>query len=216
MWACPCGLQNEEDALACVSCGKEREPRESAHEEYPSMLKEIEDAQRELEEVAYRVGKEPVPTPKPTHTLTSDYPHKKTEERERLPLDMDIEEPAPSVYSEIEDLGKELGETPLAARKGREAEEEPYEEFIYEEPKDGSAVKKVLRIVDIVVACIIIVFVAVYAFVQIGGIKEAGFAAYLSKCLGIWVRSIIITQAVLIIGGIIYFVLYEPNETKLK
>ena len=51
---------------------------------------------------------------------------------------------------------------------------------------------------------------------QIGGIKEAGFAAYLSKCLGIWVRSIIITQAVLIIGGIIYFVLYEPNETKLK
>ncbi|HCN19851.1 MAG TPA: hypothetical protein DIS73_06145, partial [Planctomycetia bacterium] len=77
-------------------------------------------------------------------------------------------------------------------------------------------VKKVLRIIDIVITCLIIVSIAIYAFVQIGGIKEAGFAAYLSKCLGIWVRSIIITQAVLIIGGIIYFVLYEPNETKLR
>src|SRR3989304_5871239 len=127
MWACPCGLQNEEDALACVSCGKEREPRESAHEEYPSMLKEIEDAQRELEEVAYRVGKEPIQTPKPTHTPTSDYPHKTTEERERLPLDMDIEEPgSSSAASSYRSAGPGCRSLRRAGWCCK-AEEEPYE-----------------------------------------------------------------------------------------
>lgn len=179
------------------------------------MLKDIEDAQRELEDVAFHARKEPIPTPKPAPAPVSDYPRKKTEEGERLRLDMDLEEPASSVYDDIEDLGKELGEVPLTAPK--EAEEEgPYEEYVYEEPEEGSAVKKVLRIVDVVVACIIIVFVAIYAAMQIGGVKEAGFSAYLSKCLGIWIKSIIVTQAVLIIGGIIYFLLYEPKETKIK
>lgn len=216
MWTCPCGLQNDEDALACTSCGRERGLRESAQEEYPSTLKEIEEAQRELEETPYHIEKKPIPPPKPTFAPTSTPAHKKTEEmgRLRLDMDMDIEESASSVYNEIEDLGKELGEAPLTTP--RETEEEPYEEFMYEEPKEGSAAKKVLRIVDIVMTCIVIVFVAIYAAVQIGGVKEAAFSAYLSKCLGIWIRSIIITQAVLIIGGIIYFLLYEPKETKIR
>ncbi|MEE9488780.1 MAG: hypothetical protein V3W00_08725, partial [Candidatus Brocadiales bacterium] len=62
----------------------------------------------------------------------------------------------------------------------------------------------------------IIIFVSIYSVVQIGRVEEARFSAYLSQCLGIWIRSIIATQAVLVIGGIIYFILWEPPATRAR
>ncbi|MFQ5862100.1 MAG: zinc finger Ran-binding domain-containing protein [Candidatus Brocadiales bacterium] len=206
MWTCPCSSQNEEEALACVSCGRERVIQESAQEAPPPTFMEIEEARRELEETIRRKEKEAVPTPTPTPA------RKEAEEMEELRLD--VEEPKQSIYDEIEDLGKELGEVPLTTPK--ETEERAYEEILYEEEKEGSTAKKVLRIIDITLVCIIIVIVAIFAVVQIGGIGETGLRAYLSRCLGIWIRSIIITQAVLIIGGIIYFLLREPKVTKAR
>lgn len=205
MWTCPCGSKNDEGVLACTSCGRERGTQESAEEIHASTLKEIEEAQKELEGVAPRKEKEVPPAQPP--------PPKEAKKPEELRLDMGVEEPKPSVYEEIEDLGRELGEVPLAAPE--EPEEKAYEELFYEEEK-GSTVKKVLRIIDISIMCIIIVVVAIFAAIQIGGIREATFSGYLSKCLGIWIRSIIITQAVLIIGGIIYFLLREPKTTRAQ
>lgn len=216
MWACPCGSQNDEDALACISCGRERDIQESAQEEYPSSLKEIEEAQRELEETTHHIEKEPIPAPTPVEKEPISTPtpfHKEAEKMEELRLDTETKGSEQSVYEEMEDLGKELGEVPPTAPK--EPEEKPYEEFMYEE-EEGSTTKKVLRVIDISVMCVIIVFVAIYAIIQIGGVEEARFSAYLSRCLGIWIRSIIITQAVLIIGGIIYFLLWEPKRTKVR
>lgn len=209
MWTCPCGSQNEEEALACVSCGREQDIQVSAQETPSSTFKEIEEAQRELEETVHH--KETIPTPPLTPPPTPT--QKEAEEMEELRLDTEMEEPKQSIYNEIEDLGKELGEVPLATPK--ETEERAYEELLYE-GEEGSSVKKVLRIIDITVVCIIIVIVAIFAVMQIGGIREIGFSAYLSKCLSIWVRSIIITQAVLIIGGIIYLLLREPKTTKAR
>lgn len=216
MWTCPCGSQNEEDALACVDCGMERGVEESTEESYPSALREIEKAQQELEDSTRSTEKEPIPTPSPTPiprpTPTRVPATRETGHEERLGLD--VEEPEQSVYEDIEHLGKELGEVPVAP--AHEAEAETYEDSYYEEEEEGSAAKKVLRILDISIVCIIIVSVAIYAIIQIGGVEEKAFSAYLSRCLGIWIRSIIVTQAVLIIGGIFYFLLWEPKTTKAR
>jgi hypothetical protein len=131
---------------------------------------------------------------------------------ETLRHDMAVEGPKSSVYDEIEDLGKELGEVSLAPPPNA-TEEGVYDEYAFEEEEEGSTVKKVLRILDLSIICTIIVFVSIYSVVQIGRVEEARFSAYLSQCLGIWIRSIIATQAVLVIGGIIYFILWEPPAT---
>ncbi|MHC4277561.1 MAG: hypothetical protein ACYSWY_02860 [Planctomycetota bacterium] len=222
MWSCTCGSQNDEDALACINCGKERDLLESEHDEYPSALKEIEEAQMELEGSPHHVREEPVtppvPTPvsapRPTPAPASFHTHGETDEMETLHHEMGIEGPKSSVYDEIEDLGKELGEVPLAPP--HVTEEGVYDEYAFEEEGEGSTVKKVLRIIDLSIICTIIVFVSIYSVVQIGRVEEARFSAYLSQCLGIWIRSIIATQAVLVIGGIIYFILWEPPTTRAR
>lgn len=214
MWLCPCSSQNEEDSLVCTSCGRERDLQESAEEEYPSALEDIEKAQRELEEPVHYATKEiePVPTPAPTPTPAPAAAHRKTEEEEGLHLD--IEEPGQSVYEDFEDLGKELGE--VSPTPPQETEAPAYEDSYYEEEEGGSTGKRVLRIIDITLMCIVIISVAIYSIVQIGGVDEARFSTYLSRCLSIWIRSIIVTQAVVIIGGIIYFLLWEPKRTKAR
>ncbi|MHC4197416.1 MAG: hypothetical protein ACYSRP_05855, partial [Planctomycetota bacterium] len=195
---------------------------ESEHDEYPSALKEIEEAQMELEGSPHHVREEPVtppvPTPvsapRPTPAPASFHTHGETDEMETLHHEMGIEGPKSSVYDEIEDLGKELGEVPLAPP--HVTEEGVYDEYAFEEEGEGSTVKKVLRIIDLSIICTIIVFVSIYSVVQIGRVEEARFSAYLSQCLGIWIRSIIATQAVLVIGGIIYFILWEPPTTRAR
>ncbi len=222
MWSCACSSQNDEDALACINCGKERDLLESEHEEYPSALKDIEEAQMELEGSTHRVEEEPVPppaptpvsAPRPTPAPASFHTHGETDEMETLRHDIEVEGPKSSVYDEIEDLGKELGEVSLAPPNA--AEEGVYDEYAFEEEEEGSTVKKVLRILDLSIICTIIVFVSIYSVVQIGRVEEARFSAYLSQCLGIWIRSIIATQAVLVIGGIIYFILWEPPATRAR
>ncbi len=216
MWTCPCGSQNEEDAFACVDCGMGRSVEESTEESYPSALREIEEAQQELEDSTRPTEKEPISTPTPTPiprpTPTRVPAPKETGYEEGLGLD--VKEPEQSVYEDLEHLGKELGEVPVAP--AHEAEAETYEDLYYEEEEEGSAAKKVLRVINISIMCIIIVSVAIYAIIQIGGVEERAFSAYLSRCLGIWIRSIIVTQAVLIIGGIFYFLLWEPKRTKAR
>lgn len=89
----------------------------------------------------------------------------------------------------------------------------PEEEFFGGEER-GPIVKKVFRIVVVSVMSILIVAISIYAFAQIGGIKETAFLNYLRQCLGIWIRCIILTQAVVIIGIILLWLLQELKPAK--
>ena len=86
--------------------------------------------------------------------------------------------------------------------------------FMGEERERGPVVKKVFRIVVVSIMSILIVAISIYAFAQIGGIKETAFLNYLRQCLGIWIRCIILTQAVVIIGIILLWLLQESKPAK--
>lgn len=92
----------------------------------------------------------------------------------------------------------------------------PSEEEFFggEERERGPIVRKVFRIIVVSVMSILIVAISIYAFVQIGGIKEAVFLNYLRQCIGIWIRCIILTQAVVIIGIILLWLLQESKLAK--
>lgn len=92
----------------------------------------------------------------------------------------------------------------------------PQEEefFMGEEREGGPIVKKVFRIVVVSVMSILIVAISIYAFAQIGSIKETAFLNYLRQCLGIWIRCIILTQAVVIIGIILVLLLRETKSAR--
>lgn len=89
----------------------------------------------------------------------------------------------------------------------------PEEEFFGGEER-GPIVKKVFRIVVVSVMSILIVAISIYAFVQIGGIKEPHFLNYLRQCIGIWIRCIILTQAIVIIGIILVLLLRETKSAR--
>ena len=90
----------------------------------------------------------------------------------------------------------------------------PSEEEFFGGEERGPIVKKVFRIVVVSVMSILIVAISIYAFVQIGGIKETSFLNYLRQCIGIWIRCIILTQAVVIIGIILLWLLQESKLAK--
>lgn len=154
MWKCECGAGNEEEALACISCGQERGA--GAREE---------------------LFVEPPTTP----TMERGY--------EEPPRERGFE--------------SALGGYPP-----------PEEEFYMEEERGGPSAKKVLRIVVVSIMSVLIVVISLYAFLQIGGIKEPVFLNYLRQCIGIWIRCIILTQAVVIIGIILVLLLRETRSAK--
>lgn len=104
-------------------------------------------------------------------------------------------------------------EEPARERVLEEVYTPPEEEFLMEEVRGPSA-KKVLRIVVVSIMSILIVVISLYAFLQIGGIRETAFLGYVRQCIGIWVRCIILTQAVVIIGVILIWLLRESRPAK--
>ncbi len=110
---------------------------------------------------------------------------------------------------------EERVEEPTRERAFEEAYAPPEEEFLLEEeiPR-GPTVKKVLRIVVVSIMSILIVVISLYAFFTIGGIKETAFLNYVRQCIGIWIRCIILTQAVVIIGLILFFLLRESKSPR--
>ncbi|MFN3467667.1 MAG: hypothetical protein ACK4WF_08210, partial [Candidatus Brocadiales bacterium] len=69
-------------------------------------------------------------------------------------------------------------------------------------------------IVVVSIMSVLIVIISLYAFFQIGGIKEPVFLNYLRQCIGIWLKCIILTQAVVIIGLILIFLLRESKTPR--
>ncbi len=113
-----------------------------------------------------------------------------------------------------EEAARERGyEEPVRERGFEEVYPPPEEEFFVEE-EAGPSVKKVLRIVVVSVMSVLVLAISIYAFLQIGGIKATAFGDYLSQCIGIWIKCIILTQAVVIIGLIIIFLLRETRFTR--
>jgi hypothetical protein len=104
-------------------------------------------------------------------------------------------------------------EEPPRERGFEEVYAPPEEEFFIEEG-GGPTAKKVLSIVVVSIMSLLIVIISLYAFFQIGNIKTTHFLAYISQCVGIWVRCIILTQAVVIIGIILIWLLKEPKPAK--
>lgn len=104
-------------------------------------------------------------------------------------------------------------EEPTRERGYEEVYPPPEEEFFMEEER-GPSVKKILRIIVVSIMSILIVITSLYAFIQIGGIRETAFLDYVRQCIGIWIRCIIITQAVVIIGLIFIFLLRESRSAK--
>lgn len=115
-----------------------------------------------------------------------------------------------SAFKEIEETRRELGEVPPSTPREME---EAYE-TLFEEERRGVTVKKVLRMVIVGIVCILVALIALYSVIDISSVREAKLSAYVGRCVGIWIRSIIMTQAVVIIGGIFFFLLREPRETK--
>lgn len=95
--------------------------------------------------------------------------------------------------------------------------EKTYETLLFEEKEAGKGTaRKVLRIMIVSIMSIALALIALFSVIQISGIKDTSFPDYISQCIGIWIRSIIITQAVVIIGGIFLFLLRESKEAKAR
>jgi hypothetical protein len=105
-------------------------------------------------------------------------------------------------------------EEPAREKTLEEVYPPPEEEFFVEEERAGPSIKKVFRIVVASLMSILILIISFYAFIKIGGIRETAFLEYVRQCIGIWIRCIILTQAVVIIGLILVFLLRESKSPK--
>lgn len=151
MWTCSCGVDNEEEAFACSSCGSNRSPLEAST--------------------------------KPDSPIPQE--------------------------EEFRPMREELHPT------AREEMEKTYETLLFEEKEAGKGTaRKVLRIMIVTFMCTALALIALFSILSINDIKDTSPSVYISRCIVIWIRSIIITQAVVIIGGILLFLLRESKEAK--
>lgn len=61
---------------------------------------------------------------------------------------------------------------------------------------------------------ILISLIAIYAFMRVStAIDNVQGSDLLWKCFAIWIKSIILTQTVLVVGGLFLFMLRKPKGT---
>lgn len=64
------------------------------------------------------------------------------------------------------------------------------------------------------VMAVFITLIALYAFKSVSNaIEEVRGSDLLWKCSAIWIKSIILTQTVLVLGGLFLFLLRKPKGT---
>ena len=72
--------------------------------------------------------------------------------------------------------------------------------------------KQKLKAFIIIVIAVIISLIAIYAFMRVSvAIEQVRGADLLWKCFAIWIKSIILTQAILVVGGLFLFMLRKPK-----
>ena len=72
--------------------------------------------------------------------------------------------------------------------------------------------KQKLKAFIIIVMAVIISLIAIYAFMRVSvAIEQVHGTELLWRCFAIWIKSIILTQAVLVVGGLFVFMLRKPK-----
>ncbi len=72
--------------------------------------------------------------------------------------------------------------------------------------------KQKLKAFIIIVMAVIISLIAIYAFMRVSSaIDQVRGSDLLWRCFAIWIKSIILTQAVLVVGGLFLFMLRKPK-----
>ena len=60
----------------------------------------------------------------------------------------------------------------------------------------------------------LISLIAIYSFIRVSSaIEHVHGADLMWKCFAIWIRSIVLTQAVLVVGGLFLFMMRKPKGT---
>lgn len=74
--------------------------------------------------------------------------------------------------------------------------------------------KQKLKTVIIIAMAVFISLIAIYSFKRVSTtIEQVRGAELLWKCFAIWIKSIILTQTVLVLGGLFLFMLRKPKGT---
>ena len=72
--------------------------------------------------------------------------------------------------------------------------------------------KQKLKAFIIIGMAILISLIAIYAFMRVSStIEQVRGSDLLWRCFAIWIKSIILTQAVLVLGGLFLFMLRKPK-----
>ena len=72
--------------------------------------------------------------------------------------------------------------------------------------------KQKLKAFIIIVMATLISLIAIYAFMRVSvAIEQIRGTDLLWKCFAIWIKSIILTQAILVVGGLFLFMLRKPK-----
>lgn len=74
--------------------------------------------------------------------------------------------------------------------------------------------KQKLKTIIIIAMAVLVSLIAIYAFKRVSvAIEQVRGAELLWKCFAIWIKSIILTQTVLVLGGLFLFMLRKPKGT---
>ncbi|MCF6157528.1 MAG: hypothetical protein E3K32_02920 [wastewater metagenome] len=74
--------------------------------------------------------------------------------------------------------------------------------------------KQKLKTVIIISMAVLIAIIAIHTLMGVSGsFEQMGGSNLAWRCFALWIRSIILTQAVLVVGGLLLFMLRKPKET---
>ena len=74
--------------------------------------------------------------------------------------------------------------------------------------------KQKLKVIIVIIMAIIISMIAVYTFKRVSlAIEHVHGSELIWKCFAFWIKSIVLTQAVLVVGGLFLFMLRKPKGT---
>jgi len=72
--------------------------------------------------------------------------------------------------------------------------------------------KQKLKAFIIIIMAILVSLISIYAFMRVSVvIEQARGTEVLWGCFAIWIKSIILTQAILVVGGLCLFMLRKPK-----
>lgn len=73
--------------------------------------------------------------------------------------------------------------------------------------------KQKLKTIIILIMAIFITLISAYSFLSVSeSIEKTRGAELVWRCFAIWIKSIILTQAVLVVGGLFLFMIRKPKN----